>query len=397
MDSSVRSGGIFFGGVVMDIAEGFNLTEDDVTKLLKDPSGDTRATMASKVAAAFQAEKMSPKARSIAEDIFRVMMRDAETRVRKALSEGLKTNPNVPHDVAMGLAKDVSEVSMPILEFSTVFSDNDLVEIIQKKGAEHQMAIARRQHVSSLVADALVDTNNEDVVATLVSNNGAEITEATMNKVLDEWGHLEKINEPMVKRNTLPINIAERLVSLVSDRLKDHLVTHHQLPPDVAADLIIQSRERATMGLLGTESDKGDVQKLVEQLHLNGRLTATIILRAICTGDLLFFEAALARLAKVPVPNAYILINDRGKRGFRSLYDKAGLPGDMYHLFRAAVEVAREMDYDGRPGDRERFKQRTIERILTQFENEGTMDEQNVEYLVKKLDQIDVGHERLAS
>lgn len=41
----------------------------------------------------------------------------------------------------------------------------------------------------------------------------------------------------------------------------------------------------------------------------------------------------------------------------------------MFPVFRAAVEVSEETEYDGGEDDQNRYRQRMIERILTQFED----------------------------
>ncbi len=365
------------------MSQEFSLSQADVAKLLRDPSGNTRAETARKVAVTFDNGSMSASERAVAVDIFRAMLHDAEVRVRQALSESLKESDILPHDVAFGLAQDVSEVAAPILEFSEVLTDEDLINIVGSQTEEHQVAVARRQHVSSVVADSLADTHSESVVATLMSNDGAEITEKTFQKVLDEFGDSVRVNTPMVKRKALPVAVSERLVSLVSDNLRQHLVTHHELPPTVAADLVMESREKATVGLLSGLSDRVDVERLVEQLHVNGRLTPSLVLRSLCTGDIDFFEVALARLGHIPVANAHILIHDEGRMGLSSLYQKCGLPGEMYPIVRAAIDVARETDMDGGPNDQERYREKMIERVVTQFE-EG-FDGENLEYLLAKL------------
>jgi len=110
------------------------LKEEDVARLLANPSGETRADIAGKIAA--QHANLSVGERKMAEDIFRVMCKDAEVRVREALSRQLKENPLVPHDVALALAKDVDAVSLPMLQFSDVLSDEDLVEIVKSQSPE---------------------------------------------------------------------------------------------------------------------------------------------------------------------------------------------------------------------------------------------------------------------
>lgn len=214
------------------------LTEDDVHKLLSDPSGETRAETAAKLAMQFDHDKLSVSERTMAEQIFRIMVKDAEVRVREALSVNLKENPNVPHDVAVTLAKDVDCVALPVLRFSEILCDEDLLEIVASQDAEKQKAVAERSHVSAAVAEAIVETADKDAVVTLVSNEGAELTESSLTKVMDKYGDDEDIQDPMVHRSALPVTIVERLVHKVSENLKDHLLTHHEVPPAMAADLI---------------------------------------------------------------------------------------------------------------------------------------------------------------
>ena len=128
---------------------------------------------------------------------------------------------------------------------------------------------------------------------------------------------------------------------------------------------------------------------MVEQMHVNGRLTPSVMLRAIAMGDLAFFEVSIARLARIPVQNARILIHDQGKLGFESLYSRAGLPERWYPAFRAGLDVIEETDYDGGPYDRERYVSRMVERMLTLFENPTErISESDIEYLMGKLNQL---------
>ncbi len=361
-----------------------SLTKADVEKLMCDPSPETRAGTIGKIASNFGSGGFSDSERRLAEEIFRIMARDVEVQVREALSVHLKECPQIPHDVALSLAKDVDSVAIPVIEFSQVLTDDDLVEIINASGVSRQSAVARRVTVSERESDTLVDTRNEDVVATLMDNVGAEISERSFEKAIDHFGESEKVNERMAYRATLPIGIAERLVTMVSDKLKDHLATHHELSSEVTADLILGMRERATLSLVRPGGQSGDVEDLVRQLHENSRLTPSIILRALCMGDMAFFETAIARRAGVSALNARTLIHDEGELGLTSLYKRALLPDALLPAVRMAIEVAEETGYDGGENDRERFTKRMIERVLTQFEDLD-IGSDNLEYLLAKL------------
>ncbi len=364
------------------------LTESDVRNLLSDPSAETRAQTAAKLAIQFDQGDLSSSERAMAEEIFRIMVKDAEVRVREALAVNLKENPNVPHDVAITLAKDVDQVALPVLQFSELLSDEDLVQIVRSQSPAKQKAIASRPFVSAAVADAIVEGADKDAVVTLVSNEGAELTESSLGKVIDKYGADEAVQRPMVERTALPVTIVERLVHQVSEHLREHLLTHHEMPPAMAADLILQARERATISL-STDSTEEDVERLVNQLYANGRLTPSIVLRALCMGDMKFFEYAMARRVGIPVLNARMLIHDSGVLGLDGLYGKSGMPRSLYPAVKAALAVAREMDYDGEEGDRERYARRMLERVLTQYGDLGVeFDTDDLEYLLAKMNDL---------
>jgi uncharacterized protein (DUF2336 family) len=362
------------------------LTEADVQRLMSSPSGGIRAETATKVAQAFDTGTLSATERELASAIFRAMVKDAEVMVREALAHNLKSNPDLPKDVALSLAKDIEQVSLPVLEYSTVLSDADLIDIVRVASAEKQTAIARRAEVSSAVAEALVDHSRHPVVVTtLVANPGAHLDIPLIEKVIEKHGDIISVKNTLARRNDLPVKLAERLVAAVSDTLRDFLMTKRELSPDQAADLVIQARERATVALLPPGSRGADVVDLVRQLRDHQRLTPSLILRALCLGDLGFFEASLAVLCNTSIVSARALIHDEGKLGLQSLYGKSNLPTALYPAFRVALDMVRSADYDGGENDRERFASKVIERVLTQYEDVGS---ENLDYLLRKLRQL---------
>lgn len=357
----------------------------DVERLLSDPSAAVRADTASKVAQEFSMGTLSERERSVATDIFRLLIKDAEVRVREALSREVKECNALPHDIAVALANDVDKVALPILAYSDVLTDEDLIGIIESSGSRKQQAIATRKTVSSAVSEALIEHGDEDVVHLLISNHGAELPEESLQRLIDQYGERERLHGPLSARPTLPVSVAERLVTLVSENLREHILRNHPLPPAVVSDLVVASRERATISLLGSGASDASAAELVRSLKDKGRLTPSIILRALCLGDLLFCEAALAELSNISLHNAQTLIHDSGRLGLKGIYAKAGLPQSLFPAFRVAVDVVREMEYDGGEHDRERFQSRAIQRILTQYEEVGSED---LDYLLSKLGQL---------
>lgn len=360
------------------------LTHDDVARLMAEPSPETRAEVAAKLAAEIDSPQLTESELNLAQDIVRLMAKDVEVAVRKSLSESLRKATRLPHDVAMRLASDVEEVALPVLTESPVLTDKDLVTVVQAGSPGKQEAIAARPNVSEQVSAVLVAQGGEQAVAKLMSNASARISDTSFTKAVDRFPESKSVQENMVKRPALPVVVAERLVTVVSEQLKDYLVSHHELSPAVAADLVLQSRERNIISL-SSGSTEQDVEKLVAQMHANKRLTPSIVLRALCMGDMPFFEAAMAVLAGIPVTNARILIHDGGALGLKSLYQKSGMPPRLMPAVRVAIDVVNETPMDGGENDRERMRARVIERILTQYED---LRAEDVDYLLNKLGDV---------
>ncbi len=371
------------------MSENGSLSPADVERLLSDRSPEARAETVGKIAVSLTDREFSEAERKEAEAIFRVLVSDAEVLVRQTLSETLKELPDLPHDIAKTLASDIADVATPMLTFSEALSDEDLMEIVSSQSETHQAAIASRAVVSEAVSDKLAESGSEEVVATLMGNEGAQISEETFEKVLDEYGESEKVNAPMATRSSLPITVAERLVSLVSDKLQQHLVTHHEMSPETATDLILASREKSMIGLLKEGASSSELVRLIDQLHENGRLTSTIVLRALCMGDIDFFETALAKGAGISVANVHILINDEGGQGLTQLCKKCRIPQGLVEMISVALDVVKQLEYDGNPGDRARFRDQVISRVLTHFQDR--FDAGNVDYLISRISKGDEG------
>ncbi|MDR3423902.1 MAG: DUF2336 domain-containing protein [Alphaproteobacteria bacterium] len=366
------------------------LTQADVAKLLAEPSPTVRAELAGKLGHEIDNPDLNQAEAALAQDIVRIMAKDVEANVRRALAENLRGAAHLPHDVALKLANDIESVALPILESSQVLTDADLIEIVRSGAAAKQEVIAGREGLGESVADVLVTTASEKAVAKLMDNTTAQISEKSLSKAVDRFAASDLVKEKIVKRPTLPPTVTERLVTMVADTMRDYLVAHHQVSPTVASDIVMQSRERAIIGLTGKSSVE-ELEKLIAQMNANKRLTPTLVIRALCMGDVAFFEMAIAVMANIPVVNARILIHDAGQLGLKSLYERAGMPPDLLPAVRVAIDVVHETEMTGEEHDRERYRARVIERILTKYEDVGAdenMGADNVDYLLGKLSDI---------
>src|ERR1700722_4270481 len=150
------------------------LSQADVAKLLTEPSPHVRSELAGKLAQELDSPRLTEQELTLAQDIVRTMAKDVEVVVRQALAQSLRKAAKLPHDVAVKLANDIESVALPILEHSTVLTDDDLAAVIKGGADSKQEAIAGRANVSEKVAEALIDSAGEKAVAALMSNASAK-------------------------------------------------------------------------------------------------------------------------------------------------------------------------------------------------------------------------------
>ncbi|MDE3060196.1 MAG: DUF2336 domain-containing protein, partial [Pseudomonadota bacterium] len=120
------------------------------------------------------------------------------------------------------------------------------------------------------------------------------------------------------------------------------------------------------------------IDDLVDQLFTGGRLTHSLLMRALCMGNLGLFEAGVARLARVPRVNARILMMDAGSLGFESLYKTAGMPEGFMEAVKVLLRTSlEESDYgSARNTD---CRKRVIDRI---YEEGHYHRVENLQYLL---------------
>ncbi len=359
------------------------LTEDDIRRLIKGKTPEERASVAHRVCRRIALDALTDDEKLFADEIITILADDMADLVRRTLAITLRNSPRMPREVALKLAQDIESVALPVLENSPVFTEDDLIELVLAVTAAKQAAIAGRDHISMQLTEIITEHGAQEAVERLAMNPGAEWTDKAFREGLDRFPTDAKIHEAIIAREHVPVHIAEKMVSMVSGQLFDVLVNKHELPAQLAIDLAAGARERATVDLVEQAGRSHDMPRFVNQLNLNGRLTHSLIMRALCVGHMAFVEHSLAELSGVPHSRVWLMIHDAGPLGLQAVFDRAGLPRKMLPAFRAGVAVYHETQLDGGPNDRARFRARMIERVLTQFQ---AIPKSDLDYLLEKLD-----------
>ena len=341
------------------------LTPGDVERLLTDSSEDSRLHVLEKVSGHYNEVAFAPREHEIAEQIFRLLMKDAAIRVRERLAERVKDNDSIPRDIVLHLAHDVESVALPVLADSKVFSDADLVSIVEaSRDISKLMTISRREQVSSRISDALVETRYPEVVSSLIANEGAVIDSRAFEKIIDDFRGEPAVMEAMVERNALPTDIIERMVNEASSAVAEQLKKKYKIDDSQLKRETGGAREDVLLKLLKRRMDDPELAQLVRSMAASERLTASLAMTALCRGQLDFFTAAMAHFSGIGIANARRLINDKGELGFHGIYSKSGLPETMYPAVRLLLRAVQQLEGDEAVPGSLLYANRLVERLL---------------------------------
>lgn len=357
------------------------LSITDVKRLLSDPTEEARTAIATKVASQFRNVALAPKERELAQEILGYLVHDTAAHVRATLSRCLGDVVDAPHDIILALARDIDEVAQPVLESSSVLTDEDMVELVVGGSAAKQRAIAGRPNLGPSVCEAVAWAGDKNAVIALVANEGIIVRPDILEKIVDRYPADEDVLDPMASRADLPGTLVERIVTLVSRRLREHLVERHGVDKATATLLEDLARERSLVGVMGSTNPDG-MFRLVAQLSEQRHLTPSLLLRALCAGELSFVESAFAYLTTVPHERAMRLIHDVGALGFRAVYARAGLPETLYQAFRAALDTVHELDRKGILAEKALVRRVMLQRVGAQCRD---IEAKDIDLLLDRL------------
>lgn len=268
---------------------------ETLMRLARDKSVGSRTKLADIIGDLFfgPSGTLTDAEQSIMTDILRQLVQDVETSVRKHLAIQLSNQADAPHDLVIALANDESEIAYPLLLNSRVLRDQDLVAIIHHRTLEHQLAVSMRDSVSPVVSAALVETGEETVMKRLLENHNAEIARDTMAHLVDQSRRIDSLQKPLVHRNDLPSDLAEKMYWWVSAALRSHIVENFDVDP-IEIDSAMEIAVNTAFASQDVEkSPMSATDRVAKHLAESGDPDGDLIIRLLRESEIALFERVL--------------------------------------------------------------------------------------------------------
>lgn len=251
---------------------------------------------------------------------------DEVLQIRRALTTTLQDYAKAPPAVVSRLARDVErEVSEPILRFCVTLSDDDLLDILSAHPAPWAIsAIAKRDTVSTPVANAVLDAGDEEATTALLINTGAVMTEEILQKIVDDAKSRPAWHRPIAVRPELSLDLARQMVGFVDKIVLDVLEQRSDFDAATRDNLHATIKRRLAFIHDGDTQENAD-QK-VARMASAGALTPETVSDALAWQEMDFVSAAMAKAAGIPVDKARAMIESGSAKAVVALCWKANMP-----------------------------------------------------------------------
>ena len=265
-------------------------------------------------------------------EILDLLAHDLLPRVRQIVAEEIKHCASVPRRIVHDLARDVEIiVSAPVLEYSPLLKDEELLEIIASGTVQGAMrAISRRQGVSEPVADAIVARGEREAIAELLANGIAQIREETLDRIIGNAPKVKVWHRPLVERPELTVGAIRRIAKFVALKLLRVLEERRNLPAEAAKEV-----RRAVAKRIDQEGADGDMDAAAsaEDAYAAGRLDDECLLEALGRGDRDFVTKALSLKSELPMSAVRRVLASNSAKSVTALAWAAGLS------MRTAIQI----------------------------------------------------------
>jgi uncharacterized protein (DUF2336 family) len=198
----------------------------------------------------------------------------ARVRLAKRLARFDRAPVNIIHKLAFD---DEIEVAGPILQDSDRLEAYALVANVCLKSQTHMLAISKRKSIEESVTDVLVKRGDQDVVKSVVGNDGARFSDFGFLHMIQRAEGDSILAEQLGLRKDIPRQVFQQLIAKASDDVKKRLESER---PDMASQ--IQSSVSDVAGTL--QSKFGPVsrthfvaKRVVATQHQHGNLNENSI------------------------------------------------------------------------------------------------------------------------
>ncbi len=236
-------------------------------------------------------------------EIMLVIYPRAAEETREALAQKLCKVAWAAHPLIATIASDLPSIAKPVISFSPVLKDEDMIDLANRMGTDHRVLIAQRAHISEAVTDALVRHDEPQVLIAVIENGSASLSMQGFASCVRVSRRVEALRHKLVLRNDMPRSLVPSLFAYSDDALRRKIAARFKIDETHLSDVVRQAIAEKKKDKPQTPDQKLEdaAKRLVDKLARSDRLTSSFVIKALNDKKFAVFEHAMARLSGVGV------------------------------------------------------------------------------------------------
>lgn len=239
--------------------------------------------------------------RTLLNDICRVLVEDVEERVRAAMADKLAKAKNVPRELVLRLAEDNINVAQDVILYNVQLKEPELIFLVKQKALAHHLAIARRFGIDGNVSQALVDTNDVNVVKTLLENLSASINYPTIESLVAKSRDIELWHEALLYRPEITPKLAKKMYGWVSGGLRDYIMSNFDIDAKQLDIALQETVDELIASDQWFEDHDPAIMHLIRLIERSKHNLGEVLCEMLRMGNVGGFERLFSKLLHVPL------------------------------------------------------------------------------------------------
>lgn len=272
-------------------------------------------------------------------DVIRTVAADMQDSVLIELAQRFANAANPPVELMRDLAHHRFQIAEYVLTHCKALTDEDLVNVIEKRSQDHVRAIARRETVSGAVSDAIVNRGDDETVDVLVRNAGAVITRGAMEKVVDRALANDRLHEGVVRRADIPVDLLNEMYFAVETRLREVILERNSKIDQQELDVALsRARTRLRKAVEVDTTEMREARALIARKAASGGLDGSYLVGLHRDGKRHAFAFGLAELTGVEAETVRMIIHRKDIDALAMLCRAAGIERALFATLAMLID-----------------------------------------------------------
>lgn len=311
---------------------------------------------------------------------------DVDSNIRSLIADKLIATQGLSADLIFAIVADEDDIAIPFVALNPSIDDTIMQAILAVGNLERCKAVAERRDVGPGAVRKIIMDGSEDIVLALLGNENVRLGPGYCRKIYNRFHSSPKVCAILMDMPNLPSEIALVHNQRSAESMRK-AAQYQGWVADFRSDDCISDEEEVNALRILRGVDTRQLQPTVALMSQRGMLTTSLLLRSGMTGDLPFFEHALAYLANVSLRKVRRATGTMSERTVRTLLRRAGIPDDAHVIIRAICQVSAATGATGKRADSDAFGRALVEVIMTRHAADDEHERSRIIGILSQLTQ----------